>query len=92
MDPRKVIICRCEDITLEDILKAIDEGYNDLESLKRKLRIGMGPCQGSHCIPLVVRILASRTGKKPDEILIPSNRPPLTPISFKYFLKGERVD
>ncbi|WFO75167.1 (2Fe-2S)-binding protein [Desulfurococcaceae archaeon MEX13E-LK6-19] len=90
MDPKKVIVCRCEDVTLEDIYKAIEEGYTDLESLKRYLRIGMGPCQGAHCIPIVARILASKTGKKFDEIYIPGNRPPLNPIPLKYFLKKQQ--
>ncbi|RLG86368.1 MAG: (2Fe-2S)-binding protein, partial [Thermoprotei archaeon] len=48
-----IIICRCEDITLDDVEKAIENGYTDLESLKRVLRIGMGPCQGRTCIPLL---------------------------------------
>ncbi len=87
MDARRVIVCRCEDVTLADVLEAIEEGYRDLESLKRRLRIGMGACQGSHCLPIVARILARKTGKGFDELYIPGNRPPLSPIEFKYFLK-----
>ena len=54
---KKTIICRCEDITEEEVLAAIKEGYTDLEELRKKLRIGMGPCQGRVCIPLVIKIL-----------------------------------
>jgi NAD(P)H-nitrite reductase large subunit len=75
-------ICRCEDLTEEDVEKAIDEGYTDLEELRRKLRIGMGPCQGRVCIPLVVKILARKTGKKPSEIMIPLSRSPIIPVSL----------
>ena len=32
---KKAIVCRCEDLTLEDVEKAIDEGYTDLEELGR---------------------------------------------------------
>ena len=92
MDPKKVIVCRCEDVTLYDIYKAIEEGYDDLELLKRYLRIGMGPCQGTHCIPILVRILASKTGKSIEELHIPGNRPPLNPVPFKYFLKRKVVE
>ena len=46
MTDQSSIICRCEDITQEQIEQAIDEGYTTLEELKRKLRLGMGPCQG----------------------------------------------
>ncbi|MEX2690030.1 MAG: (2Fe-2S)-binding protein [Candidatus Njordarchaeales archaeon] len=79
------IICRCQNVTLEDVEKAINEGYTDLESLKRKLRIGMGPCQGRICLPIVIRILARKTGKKPEELLIPKSRPPLLPLPMSLF-------
>ena len=87
MDPEKVIICRCENVTLKDILDAIDKGYTDLESLKRYLRIGMGPCQGKYCLVLTASILRRRLGKSYDELLLPKNRPPLKPIEAYYFLK-----
>jgi len=90
MDPKKVIVCRCENVTLEDVLKAIDEGFDNLELLKRKLRIGMGPCQGQTCLLLVAGILMRRTGKGLDEVLLPRNRPPITPVKMKYFAGGER--
>ncbi|HDN19708.1 MAG TPA: (2Fe-2S)-binding protein, partial [Candidatus Acetothermia bacterium] len=39
MDERTVV-CRCEDVTVADVLKAIREGYDTLEELKRRLRVG----------------------------------------------------
>ncbi|WP_440059625.1 (2Fe-2S)-binding protein [Thermogladius sp. 4427co] len=91
LDPRKVIVCRCEDVTLYDIEKAIDEGMDDLELLKRKLRIGMGPCQGSHCLLIAASILARKKGLKISDIRIPVSRPPIVPVKLKYFL-GESRD
>ena len=44
---KKTIICRCEDVTEEDVLQAIDEGFEDIEELRKRLRLGMGPCQGA---------------------------------------------
>ncbi len=90
MDPRKIIICRCEEVTLADVLEAIEKGYTDLESLKRYLRIGMGPCQGTHCIPIVLRILRRATGKNVEELMLPTTRPPLHPVQAKYFLGGDK--
>ena len=78
----KKIVCRCEDITEEDIIKAIDEGYTDLEELRKKLRIGMGPCQGRVCIQLVMRILEKYTGKKLTKISYPNPRPPIIPVAL----------
>ncbi len=87
-----VIVCRCEDITEEDIEEAIDEGYDELETLKRHLRLGMGPCQGKTCIPLAERILARKTGKSPEEMDEPTARPPNRQVSFDILTskEGER--
>ncbi len=89
-----VIICRCENVTLDEIEKAIEEGFTDLESLKRKLRIGMGPCQGRTCIPVLVRILSRKLRKSPEELLIPKSRPPIVPLPMKMFLvrREEKVE
>ncbi|ABN69123.1 BFD domain protein (2Fe-2S)-binding domain protein [Staphylothermus marinus F1] len=81
-----MIVCRCENVSLANIEEAIDKGYTDLESLKRYLRIGMGPCQGRYCLVLTAKILARKTGKKFEELFMPMNRPPLTPIEFKFFM------
>ena len=83
------IICRCEDVTIEDIEKAIKEGCTDIESIKRLLRIGMGPCQGRTCIPLLIRVLSRKLGKKTDELKIPTIRPPIIPLKAELFTGGE---
>ena len=56
----KLIICRCEDVTEREIVDAVERGYDDLESLKRYLGFGTGPCQGKNCIAKVASILVSR--------------------------------
>jgi len=76
------IICRCEDLTEEEIVEAITEGYTTLEELKRKMRLGMGPCQGRTCIPLVMRLLAKHTGMPPCEMEIPVTHPPVVPVAL----------
>ena len=78
----KAIVCRCEDIAEEDVISAIDESYTDLEELRKKLRIGMGPCQGRVCIQLVMKILEKKTGKKISKVSLPTSRPPIVPISL----------
>ncbi len=80
MSDEDVIICRCEDVTRADVLKAIRDGYTDLESLRHHLNIGRGPCQGKTCIPLVTRILRQETCASMDEIGLPTARPPMRPI------------
>ena len=83
------IVCRCEEVTLSQVERAIDEGYDTLEELKRHLRMGMGPCQGRTCLPLLARILARETGRPLEEVMGEvSIRPPLAPAPVTLFLGG----
>jgi bacterioferritin-associated ferredoxin len=40
------IICLCMDITDADIARAIEEGFDHIETLKRYTAVFMGPCEG----------------------------------------------
>ncbi len=86
---KRAIVCRCLDITVEDVEKAIEMGYTDFESLRRYLGIGFGPCQGRHCYPIVLRILAEKTGRKLEDLPAPRMRPPIIPIPA-YILAAAR--
>ena len=46
MSHPKCILCRCEDVTLEDFREAFQEGFSEFESLKRYTGVGTGFCQG----------------------------------------------
>ena len=82
MKKKKAIVCRCEDITEEDVINAIKQGYTDIEELRKKLRIGMGPCQGRVCIQIVRKILKKYTKKDISNIPLPKSRPPIVPITL----------
>ncbi len=78
------IVCRCEEVTVSQVVRAIREGYDTLEELKRHLRVGMGPCQGRTCMPLLARILSRETGRPLGEVMEEvSIRPPLVPVPFE---------
>ncbi|MDV6250536.1 NAD(P)/FAD-dependent oxidoreductase [Vibrio sp. EA2] len=53
------VICRCEDITMGDIRKAMELGLDSVSLLKRGTRIGMGRCQGRTCSPILNDILTA---------------------------------
>ena len=86
-DEASIIVCRCEDVTLDEVRYWIEKGYRTLEDLRRVLRLGMGPCQGRTCIPIVQRELAKATGKSLDEIGSPTGRPLSVAVEFSSFLK-----
>ncbi|WP_099209669.1 (2Fe-2S)-binding protein [Thermococcus henrietii] len=84
----KKIVCRCNDITVEDVERLIDSGVTDIEEIKRLLRVGMGPCQGRTCIPIVISILARKMGKRPKEIPLPKARVPIRPVRVEVIVGG----
>lgn len=84
----KRVVCRCNDVTVEDIEALIDSGITDIEEIKRLLRVGMGPCQGRTCIPIVISILARKTGRKPKEIPLPKARVPIRPVRVEVLVGG----
>ena len=90
MVKKKTIVCRCEDLTLDEVEKAIDIGYTDLEELRKKLRIGMGPCQGRVCLPIVMKILERKTGKKIPKTSLPTSRPPIVPVPLGTLASEEK--
>ena len=82
------VICRCEEIEIDEIRKWIAAGYTEFDELKRILRVGMGPCQGRGCRDIILRELSEATGKPVDEVRPGVIRPPVKPIKAK-LLAGE---
>lgn len=64
------IICRCESISEGEILDAIHRplGAKSLDGVKRRVRAGMGRCQGGFCAPRVMEILTRELGMNPMEV------------------------
>ncbi len=83
----KKIVCRCEEITEEEIIEAIDNGADNLDAIKRTTRAGMGLCGGRTCSRIIARIISQKTGKPVSEIVSFTSRPPVRPVSIK--LLGE---
>ena len=75
----KIIVCRCEDVTLHELDAAIDRGHRDIESLKRYTGFGTGWCQGKACLAMCARRLSERTGTTPEPF---TARPPYHPVSL----------
>lgn len=76
----KAMLCRCEDVTLDEARAAVDAGHHDIESVKRYTGFGTGWCQGKQCVVACARLLAEVTGKTPELPITP--RPPLHPVAL----------
>ena len=55
-----VIVCRCEEISKGEIIDALNSPIPvaTIDGVKRRVRPGMGRCQGTFCMPLVARIIS----------------------------------
>ena len=64
------IICRCEEISEGEIVDAIHSIIppTTVDGIKRRVRAGMGRCQGGFCGPNVLEILARETGRDINDI------------------------
>jgi bacterioferritin-associated ferredoxin len=72
----KTLVCRCEDVTLHELHRAIELGHRDIESLKRYTGFATGWCQGKWCLSVCARVLEG-CGGDPGQGITP--RPPLHP-------------
>ena len=64
------IVCRCESVTEGEIIDAIRRplGARSLDGVKRRVRAGMGRCQGGFCSPKVMDILVREWGLSMQDI------------------------
>jgi NAD(P)H-nitrite reductase large subunit len=62
-----MIICRCEGVCLSEVMDAVEDGASSVPGIKKRVRVGMGYCQGRVCQPIIRNILESEadSGTKP---------------------------
>ncbi len=77
---KKNFVCFCEDVTVKDVAQAIQEGFEDIQMLKRYCTATMGPCQGKMCLKALVGLCAQHTGRTISETGGTTARPPVQPI------------
>jgi len=68
--PDNNVICRCEKVTEGEIIDALNRGIdvNSIDSIKRRTRAGMGPCQGSFCGKRVAAVIAKTKGISLEDV------------------------
>ena len=65
-----VIVCRCEEVSRGEIRAALHRPVpcDSIDGVKRRVRPGMGRCQGGFCGPLVASIIAEELGIPPEQV------------------------
>ena len=85
-------ICRCEEISRQEIEEGIEFGGTNISTLKVITRAGMGPCQGKMCWPTVARLIADKEGKSVAEIGDVRVRPPIGALAMTDLLNELSLD
>ena len=87
----KTFICYCEDVLAGDIKTAIDEGYTDIQTLKRYTTVTMGPCQGEMCQNSFARVCGTTNKIDFQGGGITTRRPPLAPIPIASLARHDSI-
>jgi sarcosine oxidase subunit alpha len=73
-----------EDLQLVDLENAIQEGFDNIELMKRFSTVGMGPSQGKHSNMNALRVLARALGTTPGEVGTTTARPFFHPVPMSH--------
>ena len=76
------IVCRCEEVTAQQIADTVKLGCTGPNQMKSFLRCGMGPCQGRMCGLTVTELIAKERGVSPAETGYYRLRFPTKPITL----------
>ena len=82
------IVCRCEEISKGEILDALRSPIcvPTLDGVKKRVRPGMGRCQGGFCSPLVTKIIADFLETDPTAV---RKSAPASVITYRPTKDGE---
>ena len=81
------VVCRCEEITLGELRRAVQEGATNLNTVRMVTRAGMGRCQGRMCEGPIVEWLARELGQPVQALGRATPRPPVVPIPLEGLLE-----
>jgi NAD(P)H-nitrite reductase large subunit len=83
MDEKQIIICRCEEVTIQNIVDTVRTYQCSSRELKLRTRAGMGYCGGRTCRQLINTILENEYGPNYIENTPLKYQPPVRPVSFE---------
>ena len=85
----QVFVCRCEEVTREEIQKAIEDGATTVKGIKVRTEAGMGLCQGRTCRRIVSQMLSQSGARPAAEVLPPTTRTPVRTAKISEYINEE---
>lgn len=86
---KEVIVCRCEEVDLEQIQQIASKYNCSPREIKLRTRAGMGYCGGRMCRVTVEVILGEITGNNRSDQSTLKVRPPVRPVTLSQL--GESI-
>lgn len=83
------VLCRCEEVTVGEIRRAIDERATTVSAVRMLTRAGMGRCQGRMCGGPLAELIARQTAQAVEAVGIAAPRPPIMPVELEGMLEVE---
>jgi len=77
-----LLICRCEEVSVGDIRRVVNEGHWEINRVKAHCRVGMGRCQGRMCGAAAAEIIASESARPICGIGRLRAQAPVKPLPF----------
>lgn len=81
MDNSKEIVCRCEEVTYEELEETMHEFNCNARELKLRTRAGMGYCGGRTCRSMIEDFVENKQ-KMSDEQVPLKYQAPIRPMTF----------
>lgn len=81
------VLCRCEEITVAEVRRAVAEGAETLNAVRMVTRAGMGRCQGRMCGGPVSELIARELGRPVEALGQVTPRPPVAPVPLEGLLE-----
>ena len=75
-----VFVCRCEEVTEEEVRNLVRAGITSVDGIKRASRAGMGLCHSKTCFTNIARIIHEETGTPLQKIVPMQIRIPVRPL------------
>lgn len=77
-----LVICRCEEVTYEQLSATANEHQCTSRELKLRTRAGMGFCGGRTCRVMVDRVIESIVPNTNEGEIPLKYQPPIRPVTF----------
>ncbi|WP_413785427.1 (2Fe-2S)-binding protein [Cytobacillus sp. IB215316] len=82
MTEAQTIICRCEEVTYEEVFNAIQQYMCSSREIKLRTRAGMGCCGGRTCRVLLESLIQDFSEFETERLQPLKYQPPIRPVSF----------